>query len=246
MSAAPWPRSSARPAPSIWPRPRSARPPRRWRAGSRMAGDVALSSRDLASARDRVNKLLDVSERLIGITAELDVQTVDTPFIEAAKDAAGRIAAAFDAAVRDGRIRLADLFDADYRPVPGTNPQQFTTAFTALGDALLPPIQEPLLTWDPRVVFCVAVDRNGYLPTHNNLFSQPQGRDPAWNTANCRNRRLFNDRVGLAAGRSTKKFLMQSYRRDMGGGQFVAMKDVSAPINVAGRHWGGLRIAYKT
>jgi methyl-accepting chemotaxis protein len=60
-----------------------------------------------------------------------------------------------------------------------------------------------------------------------------------------RNRRLFNDRVGLAAGRSTKKFLLQSYRRDMGGGRFVAMKDVSAPIVVAGRHWGGLRIAYK-
>jgi hypothetical protein len=73
-----------------------------------------------------------------------------------------------------------------------------------------------------------------------------QSGDVAWNTANCRNRRLFNDRVGLAAGRSTKKFLLQSYRRDMGGGRFVAMKDVSAPITVAGRHWGGRRIAYKT
>jgi methyl-accepting chemotaxis protein len=49
----------------------------------------------------------------------------------------------------------------------------------------------------------------------------------------------------LAAGRSTKKFLLQSYRRDMGGGRFVAMNDVSAPITIAGRHWGGLRIAYK-
>jgi methyl-accepting chemotaxis protein len=103
-----------------------------------------------------------------------------------------------------------------------------------------------VLALDPRIVCCAAVDRNGFLPTHNRKFSQPQGGDVTWNTANCRNRRLFNDRVGLAAGRSTKKFLMQSYRRDMGGGQFVAMKDVSAPINVAGRHWGGLRIAYKT
>jgi methyl-accepting chemotaxis protein len=64
-------------------------------------------------------------------------------------------------------------------------------------------------------------------------------------SANCRKRRLFNDRVRLAAGRSTKKFLLQSYRRDMGGGRFVAMNDVSAPITIAGRHWGGLRIAYK-
>jgi methyl-accepting chemotaxis protein len=45
----------------------------------------------------------------------------------------------------------------------------------------------------------------------------------------------------LAAGRNTKKFLLQSYRRRA----FVAMKDVSAPIMIAGRHWGGPRIAYK-
>jgi methyl-accepting chemotaxis protein len=67
----------------------------------------------------------------------------------------------------------------------------------------------------------------------------------AWNTANCRNRRVFDDRVGLAAGRNTQPFLLQAYRRDMGNGAFAMMKDVSAPIMIAGRHWGGLRLAYK-
>lgn len=99
---------------------------------------------------------------------------------------------------------------------------------------------------DERIVFCAAVDRNGYLPTHNNNFSQPQGRDPVWNAANCRNRRMFDDRVGLGAGRNEKPFLVQTYRRDMGGGQFALMKDASAPITVGGRHWGGVRIGYRT
>lgn len=31
---------------------------------------------------------------------------------------------------------------------------------------------------------------------------------------------------------------------DMGAGQFTLMKDLSAPILVAGSHWGGLRMAY--
>jgi methyl-accepting chemotaxis protein len=31
----------------------------------------------------------------------------------------------------------------------------------------------------------------------------------------------------------------------MGGGQFVLMKDASAPVFVGGRHWGGVRIGYK-
>ena len=48
-----------------------------------------------------------------------------------------------------------------------------------------------------------------------------------------------------SAGRNTKPFLLQTYRRDMGGGQFALMKDASAPIYVRGRHWGGFRIGYK-
>jgi methyl-accepting chemotaxis protein len=31
----------------------------------------------------------------------------------------------------------------------------------------------------------------------------------------------------------------------MGGGNFVLMKDISSPITVNGRHWGGLRLAVK-
>jgi methyl-accepting chemotaxis protein len=31
----------------------------------------------------------------------------------------------------------------------------------------------------------------------------------------------------------------------MGGSNFVLMKDLSAPIVVFGRHWGGLRLAYR-
>jgi methyl-accepting chemotaxis protein len=30
----------------------------------------------------------------------------------------------------------------------------------------------------------------------------------------------------------------------MGNGTFAMMKDVSAPIMVNGRHWGGVRLAY--
>lgn len=117
--------------------------------------------------------------------------------------------------------------------------------FTALTDRLLPDVQEPALELDPRIVFCAAVDRNGYLPTHNLKYSHPQGDDPVWNAANCRNRRIFDDRVGLRAGQSKDPFLIQVYRRDMGGGNFALMKDLSAPISVRGRHWGGLRLAYR-
>jgi methyl-accepting chemotaxis protein len=31
----------------------------------------------------------------------------------------------------------------------------------------------------------------------------------------------------------------------MGGGKFVLMKDLSAPIIVNGRHWGAFRVGYR-
>ena len=82
-------------------------------------------------------------------------------------------------------------------------------------------------------------------PTHNRKYCQPQRPgDTVWNTANSRYRRIFNDRTGLASARNTRPFLLQTYRRDMGGGRFVVLKEATAPIVVQGRHWGGLRLAF--
>ncbi len=210
-----------------------------------MNSEVDVSSTTLSEARDRINRLIGVSEKVVQLTGQSALNSIDGPFITKVKQVAAEISAVFEKAVAEGRITEAALFDRDYKPIPGSNPEQLMAGCVKLTDEVLPPIQEPLLDFDKKVVFCAAVDTNGFLPTHNLKFAQPQGDDPVWNAANCRNRRLFNDRVGLAAGQNTEPFLLQTYRRDMGGGNFVMMKDVSAPILVRGKHWGGLRLAYK-
>jgi methyl-accepting chemotaxis protein len=192
-----------------------------------------------------VESILGISEDFILFIAESGIVTPDTPIVEKCLETAGIVGELFERAVTTGEIGMAELFDENYRPLNGTDPPQHMTRFVKLTDRLLPDVQEPLLGFDPRITFCAAVDRNGYLPTHNKIYSNPQGSDPVWNSANCRNRRIFNDRTGLAAGRSTRRFLLQTYRRDMGGGNFVLMKDVSAPITVLGRHWGGFRIGFR-
>ncbi|MCC2112161.1 MAG: methyl-accepting chemotaxis protein, partial [Hyphomicrobiales bacterium] len=211
-----------------------------------LTSGVRTSSENLDAARDRVVRLLGVGEDLIGLTASSGADTVDKPYILMAKEAADHIGKLFEAEVNRGALSMVDLFDDKYRPVAGSDPQQVLTSFTAITDRILPDIQEALLERDSRIAFCAAVDRNGYLPTHNLKFSKPQKPDdPTWNAANSRNRRIFNDRVGLKAGRSEAPFVVQTYRRDMGGGQYALMKDISAPITVGGRHWGGFRIGVK-
>jgi methyl-accepting chemotaxis protein len=210
-----------------------------------LAKQVVQTARSLDSAKGRASHLLETGEALIELVADCGAETEDTPYIQAVSEAAGRIAAIFERAVDGGAISAADLFDTNYVPIAGTHPQQMMTKFVVLTDRELPAIQEPLLERFSKAIFTAAVDRNGYLATHNLKYSKPQGPDPVWNAANCRNRRIFNDRTGLAAGRNTRRFLLQSYRRDMGGGRFVLMKDLSVPITVHGRHWGGLRMGYQ-
>jgi methyl-accepting chemotaxis protein len=56
---------------------------------------------------------------------------------------------------------------------------------------------------------------------------------------------LFGDRAVKKVAANTKPFLLQTYRRDMGGGNFVLMKDVSSPIYVRRRRWGAFRIGFR-
>jgi methyl-accepting chemotaxis protein len=208
--------------------------------------EMHATNATLSSTLQRTEGFLRVSERMIEVTAACGIETTDTRFIGAAQDAAARIAALLEGAVQRGEATLDELFDERYAAIAGSDPQQHTTRFAKLADRLFPQVQEAMLGFDPQVVFCIAADRNGYIACHNQKHNHPQrAGDVAWNTANSRNRRIFNDRTGLASARNAKPFLLQTYRRDMGGGQFVLLKEAAAPIAVNGRHWGGLRLAYK-
>jgi methyl-accepting chemotaxis protein len=175
-----------------------------------------------------------------------DIRMRHANLIEVATRTAGEIERAFEAALGAGRLNLPDLFEANYEPILGSDPPQYRTPALAALEAILPPIQERVLEQDDRMVFCAAVDRNAWLPVHNRIYSQPQRPDdPVWNVAHCRNRRIFDDRAGLSAARNIRPWLIQTYNRDLGGGSFILIKEVDAPIRVFGRHWGALRVAYK-
>ena len=179
------------------------------------------------------------------LTAELArIRTENREFIDYAIAGANRIGAVFEEAVNKGLVSLDDMFDNDYLPIAGTEPQQFRNRFLDVADRILPPIQEPMLAHDPRMVFCACINRNGYLAVHNLAYGKPQRPgDVLWNTANSRNRRIFDDRAGLAAGRVVRPYLIQNYPRNMGD-RTVMMWEIDAPIRVFGKHWGGLRTAY--
>ena len=170
----------------------------------------------------------------------------NTEFVTRAMEAGTALTRIFEDAVTSGAISAEEMFDDNYVEIPGSNPLQHRTRILGWADRALPPFQEAFLAKDPRMVFCAMIDRNGYLPVHNKIYSHPQRPgDVTWNTANSRNRRIFNEPAGLAAGRNLRSYLIQSYARDMGNGKTIMMREIDVPIRVNGRHWGGFRTAYK-
>ncbi|TDQ85513.1 methyl-accepting chemotaxis protein [Dongia mobilis] len=185
-------------------------------------------------------------DELAALEAKLEATgREDEPYMKLADEVAGAASAALDQALRERAITPEALFDVDYEPIAGTDPLQVMARHTELVERLFPPLIEPPLGRDARIVFCCVIDRKGYIAAHNKKYSLPQKPgETLWNMANSRNRRIYTDRAGTMAGRATRT-LVQTYARDMGGGKFVVLKEIDAPIQAGGRHWGAVRLALK-
>ena len=174
------------------------------------------------------------------------LQDANTEAVTRAMEAGRELTKIFESGVSSGAISMEDLFDTNYVEIAGSNPVQYRAKFLDWADRALPPLQEAFMVKDKTMAFAAMIDRNGYLPVHNKIYSHPQKPgDVAFNTANCRNRRIFNDAAGLAAGQNTRAYLIQTYARDMGNGNTVMMREIDVPVRVQGRHWGGFRTAYR-
>jgi methyl-accepting chemotaxis protein len=169
----------------------------------------------------------------------------NSEFVTRTMQAGTALAKIFESGVTAGAISAEDMFDTNYVEIAGTNPLQYRSRILSWAERALPDFQEKFLAENPTLAFCACLDRNGYLPVHNKMHSHLQRPgDIAWNTANSRNRRIFNDPEGLAASQNLRSYLIQSYARDMGGGKNIMLKEISVPIRFNGRHWGCFRTVW--
>ena len=205
---------------------------------------AAEAAAAMSQADARIGEVVGIGEDLLAKTAETGVATADAPYIEKARALAAEVERRIEAGITAGRISEADLFDRNYTPIEGTNPQQFMSRFSTFFDEILFDFQADAARSEPALLYATTIADDGYVATHMPQSSKPQGPDPVWNDANCRNRRIYRDRVGTAAATNRRQSLLQTYRRKIGD-ETVLMKDVSAPLIARGRHWGGFRIGYR-
>lgn len=186
--------------------------------------------------------LSERAETVFEAIAESGARSAHDVIRMAAAEGAREVGRMFEESIKAGRIAEAALFNRTYKPIPNTSPQKHSTQFDAFTDRVLPAIQEAILERMPQLAYAGAVDDNGYFPTHNKKFSQPLTGNYDVDLVNNRTKRIFTDRTGKRCGANTKPFLLQTYKRDTG----EVMHDLSVPIYVNGKHWGGFRVGYRS
>jgi methyl-accepting chemotaxis protein len=205
--------------------------------------DGMMATRDsLPRATASAMLLSERGESLFDVLSHCELPTAHDRMRQVAEAASAAVSALFEKSLVDGAISEASLFDRRYQPIAGTDPQKHTSAFDRYTDGVLPAIQEAVLQDNPQIAYAGAVDNNGYFPTHNRAFSQPLTGNYEIDLVNNRTKRIFSDRTGARCGSNTRPFLLQTYKRDTG----EVMHDLSVPITVRGKHWGGFRIGYRS
>lgn len=202
--------------------------------------DFTVLTNDASIASKDVLALSGQAELIYAASGEYNFGTCHDKIKNIAISTAKKIGNLFEEAINQGDITEEALFDRDYREIPNTNPQKYSTLFDEFTDKVLPVIQEPILDNNPEVLLAGAVDNNGYFPTHNKCYSKALTGNYEIDLPNNRTKRIFNDHTGLRCGQNQETYLLQTYKRDIGD----ILHDLSAPIYVNGKHWGGFRIAY--
>ena len=208
------------------------------------AGDIRTNGKDLVKAEDRLHGLERLSNSMLDTLANSGAEIDDTPFILRAQEAASMISQAIEKGIEGSLVTMADVFDRDYRLIPGTNPAQYDSRFCDFADIYVRPILDRFKISDARIIGSAITDVNGYLPTHLSDRSLPQSADAVWNDANCRNKRIFMDETTRNAVLSERPAMLATYRMELGD-RFVPVKNVFVPLWVKGRRWGNFELAYR-
>lgn len=194
-----------------------------------------------STVADQAIELSVETESIYRELSTVTEQSFFNPVLKEAQQAAAAIGALFEKALSEGKLTEQQLFAEQYQAIANTNPQKFHTAYDSFTDQFFPLIQEPILERHSNVLYAGGVDRKGYFPTHNKKYSQALTGNYEKDLLQNRTKRVFGDRTGSRCGSNTQPMLLQTYKRDTG----EILHDLSVPIMVKGRHWGGFRIGFK-
>ncbi|OIQ93009.1 methyl-accepting chemotaxis protein PctB [mine drainage metagenome] len=131
-----------------------------------------------------------------------------------------------------------NIWDQNYRPLPGTNPQKFEVSYLRAFEQHLQPHLEDCLSRLQGGIFALIVDTQGYGAIHNLKVSKPLTGNYDTDLIGNRTKRIWTDPTGSRAGRNKQPLLLQTYARDTG----EILSEINLPIVIDTKIWGNVRV----
>ncbi len=218
-----------------------------------VTGEISSKIHHISDAAHGTNQMMkanmetfarfaDTVESIYGTVGRFSVGNYHDQVKAYAAELSNGVQTAIAEAIKSGTLSEADLFDRNYQPYPKkTDPPKFTTRFDGFFDRVVSPMQEAIVNRDSQLAYAICFDNNAYVPCHNLRFSKPLTGNIEQDRVNNRTKRIFGDHTGMRCAKNTDGVLLQTYRRDTG----EILNDLSVPIFINGKHWGGIRFGYK-
>ncbi|QDH34895.1 methyl-accepting chemotaxis protein [Porphyrobacter sp. YT40] len=198
----------------------------------------------LTSVHGKVGALEDKASVMFDHIVQAGLSPRDSEIVALAQEAAAEAMQRVEEALRSGALSREMLFDDDYRPVPGTNPQLFRNRLSDWADTHWRPLLDRVMTRDAAIIATVCDDRNGFMPTHLTERSRRPTGDYTHDLQFCRNGRMITTPFDKWIKQATKPYSMAVYRHEGDGEHYRVVRLVSVPMVFDGRRWGEYEISY--
>lgn len=186
---------------------------------------------------------MTASEMFDGIV-QAGLSPDDSAMVVRAQQIAAALTVHTEAALANGAVAMADLFDADYAAIHGSNPPRFHCQLSDWAHAEWRPFLDAAKAGDGRVLAAACTDMNGFLPTHLSERSRTPTGELAHDTKYCRNGRIIFDPIDRKAKTNQAPYMMAVYRQEGDGQTYQVVRNVYVPLVINGRRWGDFELAY--
>jgi methyl-accepting chemotaxis protein len=198
----------------------------------------------LDTAHARMEQLEMTANLMFDNIVVAGLSPADSAMVERAQAAAREIAGLTEAALDAGDLAESALFDRDYQLIPGSEPKRFATGLMPWAHRNWRPVFDRIGASDAQIMAVACTDMNGHLPAHLSEFSREPTGDRAHDTKYCRNGRKILDPIDRKAKESQAPYMMAVYRQEGDGRSYKVVRNVYVPLEIAGRRWGDLELAY--
>ncbi len=198
----------------------------------------------LAQAKSEAVGLESIANDMFDGLVQAGLSPRDEAMADHAMQVARELMQATEKAIASGEISRAAVFDRDYRLIPGSAPERFTTGITEFATRVWKPIFDHSTDTMAEALATVCADINGFMPTHIERFCRKPTGDLEHDTRFCRNGRILMDHADRAALRSEAPYRLSVFRQPTEGGGYSVVRSVYVPMRINGERWGDMKFAY--